>query len=111
MINITNYNEHPTRKAYTIFHFFKPERANYFKELLIEQNIWFESEIEEQPEKTIYFFGIKNRDLKKVERINYLVSARYRKPTISNRYLSWSLYVFAILVFILAIMGYINTKT
>ena len=49
MINITNYNEHPTRKAYTIFHFFKPERANYFKELLIEENTWFESEIEEQP--------------------------------------------------------------
>lgn len=111
MINITNYNQHPTRKAYTIFHFFNKERADYFKELLEEQKIWFESEIEKQPEKTIYFFGIKNVDLKKVEHINYLVSAKYRKPTISNKYLSWGLYIFAILVFILAIMGYINSKT
>jgi hypothetical protein len=111
MINITNYNEHPTRKAYTIFHFFNKERADFFKELLLEQNIWFEEEIEEQPEKIIYFFGVKNSELKKVEKINYLVSAKFRKPTIANKYLSWGLYIFAILVFILAIMGYLNSKT
>tara|TARA_R110001592_G_scaffold88299_16_gene260098 strand:- start:1154 stop:1489 length:336 start_codon:yes stop_codon:yes gene_type:complete len=111
MINITNYNEHPTRKSYTIFHFFIQERANYFQELLEEQNIWFESEIEEQPQKIIYFFGIKNVDLKKVEKINYLVSAKYRKPTISNKYVNWGLYIFAIVIFTLAILGYINSKT
>lgn len=110
MINITNYNEHPTRKSYTIFHFFIKERADYFKELLEEQKIWFEFEIEKQPEKIIYFFGVKNNDLKKVEKINYLVSGKYRKPTIANKYLGWGLYFFTIIVFILAIMGYINAK-
>jgi hypothetical protein len=111
MINITNYNEHPTRKSYTIFHFFNKERANYFQELLEEQNIWFESEVDVQPQKTIYLFGVKNVNLKKVERINYLVSAKYRKPTISNKYVNWALYLFAIVIITLIILGYLNSKT
>ncbi len=111
MINLTNYNEHPTRLAHTVFHFFNKERASYFESLLAEQDIWFESEIDNQTGKTTYFFGVKNRDLKKVQQINYLVSAKFRKRTISNKYIVWVLYLFIFLTTILVILGYLNSRT
>ena len=111
MINLTNYNDHPSRKFYTVFHFYKTERASYFEELLKENDIWFESETEEQPTKTTYFFGVRNNDLKQVEKLNYLVSAKYRKPIIAYKGLKWGLYIFTIIIFILAFIGYLNSKT
>lgn len=105
MFNITNFNEHPTRKAYTIFHFFNQERADYFKKLLIENNIWHESDLDETPNKTTYFFGVKNSDLKKVHQLNYLVSAKYRKPTIPYRPIRIFLLAFSIILLFLLIMG------
>lgn len=111
MINLTNYNEHPSRKYYTVFHFYKPERASYFEELLKENDIWFEAETEEQPDRTTYFFGIRNTELKQVEKLNYLVSAKYRKPTIAHNGLKWVLYVFTVILFVLAFIGYLNSKT
>lgn len=108
MFNITNYNEHPTRKTYTVFHFYHKERADSFEELLIKEQIWFESEIDEQPEKIVYFFGVRNNDLKKVERINYVVSAIHRKPIIPSKMGRWALYTLSILLLILIILGYIN---
>lgn len=109
MLNITNYNEHPTRKAYTIFHFFNTERAGYFEELLKEQKIWFEPDIDETESKTTYFFGIKNVDFQKVQQINYLVSAKFRKPTIPYKPLRIAIYVVALVVLTLAIIGFFKT--
>ncbi len=111
MFNITNYKEHPTRKTYTVFHFYHQDRADFFKSLLLEESIWFESEDEIQEDRTIYFFGIKNSDLKKVEKLNYLVSAKYRKPIFSNKILRWVLMFFALLVLAFIIMGYLHSKT
>ncbi|MBI2279181.1 MAG: hypothetical protein HYU68_00590 [Bacteroidetes bacterium] len=109
MLNITNYNEHPTRKAYTIFHFFNPERATYFENLLKEQQIWHESDVEETPSKTTYFYGVKNSDFKKVQQLNYLVNAKFRKPTIPFKPLRIAVYLVAIAVLTLAIIGFFKT--
>lgn len=109
MINITNYNEHPTRKAYTIFHFFNKERADYFEQLLMEQNIWFEADIDEKPEKTTYFFGVRNSNLTDVYKINYLVNAKFRKPSISSKPLRIIIYLISLILLILGILGYLKT--
>ncbi|MGE0561231.1 MAG: hypothetical protein AB7O47_05400 [Flavobacteriales bacterium] len=109
MINITNYNEHPTRKAYTIFHFFNKERADYFKQLLKEHNIWFEADIDKTPEKTTYFFGVKNSNLTDVYKINYLVNAKFRKPSISNKPLRIIIYLITLLLLTLGVLGYLKT--
>jgi len=109
MFNITNFNEHPTRKAYTIFHFFNQDRANYFETLLKKNQLWYESDIDETPEKTTYFFGVKNADVKKVQQLNYLVTAKYRKPTISYRPLRFIIYFIAIIILTLAIIGFFKT--
>lgn len=109
MFNITNYNEHPTRKAYTIFHFFNQDRAEYFETLLKETQIWYESDIDETPEKTTYFFGVKNADVKKVQQLNYLVTAKYRKPTVPYRPLRLVIYIISFILLGLALIGLFKT--
>lgn len=109
MLNITNYNEHPTRKAYTIFHFFNKNRAEYFEEQLKSKKIWYESDVDESPNKTTYFFGVRNSNLKDVHQINYLVNAKYRKPSISSKPLRIIIYLITLLLLILGIVGYLKT--
>jgi len=108
MINITNYSEHPTRIGYTVFRFNEKHRAEYFKELLINDNIKFESSIEED-EDGIHLFGVKKGDFKIAQHANYLVSARYRKKIIPNQYFRWGVIIIAIILVALAIIGALKT--
>lgn len=106
MINLTNSFDHPSRPGHTIFKFYTKERADFFEKLLNEDNLFFETEIVEEEYRTVYFFGIKNRDRKIVMQKNYLVSAKYRKPTIPNTYARWAIIIFAIFITTLAIVSY-----
>jgi len=104
MLKILNYSDHPTRVGYTVYRFFKKERADYFEALLKKDNVPFESSIEEN-ENTLYLFGIKKGDSKKAMNANYLVSAKYRNKIIPNAYFRWGLIMFIASVIILAIIG------
>ena len=109
MFNITNSSEHPTRPGHTIFHFYEKKRADFFASLLEKDNIWFESDIQSKNDKTIYFFGVKNASLKKVNQNNYLVNAQFRKPFIPNIYLRWVVFVITIITITLAILNVLKT--
>ena len=108
MINLTNSYEHPTRPGHTIFQFHSKERADYFEKLLKEDNLFFETEFEEEEHRTTYYFGIKNRDVKIVNTKNYLVSAQYRKPIIPNIFARWAIIAFSAFIIGLAIIGFIK---
>lgn len=105
MFNITNYFEHPTRPGYYVFRFRDKNRADYFEELLKAQNIWHELSIDEDQSSSLYLFGIKLNDYQKATKINYLVSGKYRKKTISNIYIRLVVYIIAIGIVALAIIG------
>ena len=108
MFNLTNSFEHPNRPGHTIFRFYSKERADLFEHLLKKDDIFFEAESEEEEYRTAYYFGIKNRDVKVVNKINHLVSAEFRKPTIPNAYARWGIIMFSAFVILLAIIGYIK---
>ena len=101
MFDITNYSDHPTRIGYTIFKFRNKQRAEYFKQLLTESNIWFESSNEDN----ITFFGVKKGDFKKAMNANYLVSAKFRNKIIPNTYFRWGILIFSMIILLLAIIG------
>ena len=107
MINLTNYSDHPTRIGHTVFKFKQQERASYFKTLLKQEDIWYESSNEE--DDSIYLFGVKKGDFKKVMKVNYLVSAKYRKRTIPNKYVSIGTLIIVIALLTIAIIGAIKT--
>ncbi|MDG1475837.1 MAG: hypothetical protein P8Q14_01695 [Vicingaceae bacterium] len=104
MLNILNYSDHPTRVGYTVYRFFEKERADYFEELLIKENVSFESSIEESG-NTLYLFGIKKGDAKKAMNANYLVSAKFRNKIIPNTYFRWGVILFAITMITIAVIG------
>jgi len=106
MLNLTNSFDHPNRPGHTIFRFYTKERADFFEKLLKEDDIFFETEIEEEEYRTAYYFGVKNRDVKVVNTKNYLVSAKYRKPIIPNVYAKWALLAFSAFVVGLAIVSF-----
>lgn len=108
MLNITNFFDHPTRPGYTVFRFKEKERAVYFRQLLEKEKIWFENDTQKEGEKTFYFFGVKNGNLKKVNQLNYLVNGRFRKPLIPNAYFRWILFIIAASVMGLALAGYLH---
>ncbi len=104
MLNITNYSDHPTRIGYTVYRFFEKERADYFEELLTQENVYFEAGVDDSA-NTIYLFGVKKGDSKKAMNANYLVSAKYRNKIIPNNYFRWALIIFFFAVIALAIFG------
>lgn len=104
MFNITNNFEHPTRPGYFVFRFREKVRADYFEELLKKEGVWFEKS-EEDDESPLILYGIKLNDYKKATKANYMVSAKYRKKTISSIYLRIIIYAVAVTIISLAIIG------
>ncbi len=120
-LGLVNYKDHPTDNRYKVFNFNTKAEADYFEQLLKEKNIWYEKDEEEVEDKGVinlvpsegktinmYLFAIKQRDFDKVQKINYLVSAKFRQPTIKNKYLRIGLLIFFFLVLILGIIGYLK---
>ena len=110
ILNITNYRDHPTRPGYTVFHSFDENYAHDFKKLLEENNIWFETDTDKKDGKTIYLFGVRNSDLKKVVKLNYLVIGKYRKPFIPNKFFRWFVVLLGIFLVFVAIIGYLKSN-
>ncbi|MEQ8323562.1 MAG: hypothetical protein RIC15_11575 [Vicingaceae bacterium] len=106
LLNI-NILDHPTRKTKTVFFYTSEEHANYFKELLREKNISYEFQVD--PESGKLYFGIDNRYLKEVKRLNFLVFAKFRKPFIANPYLKYTLLLISASFIILALIGYLRS--
>lgn len=102
MFDITNYSDHPTRIGFTVFKFRDEQRAIYFEELLKQDDIWFESSIEDSG---LHLYGIKKGDFKKAMNANYLVSAKFRNKIIPNIYMRWGIIFISVLVIIFAIIG------
>jgi len=109
MFNITNSFEHPSRSHFTVFKFYEKQRSDYFKELLTQKNISFEHDIHEEDNKTFYLFGVRNPDVDQVNKLNYLVNGKYRKPLIPNTYLRWIVLGFSLIMVALAILGALKT--
>ena len=108
-LGFVNYKTHPTQKTYTVFNFMSQEEADYFAELLDAEKIWYERDSDFSNDRTVYLFGVKNEVLSIAQRANYKVSAKYRKPLISNAILRYSLLAIFLLAMALAIVGYVKS--
>src|SRR5690554_627305 len=88
-LGLVNYVRHPSNPNFMVFRFASKTKADDFEKTLKEQKIWFEKGEEARKARTYYLFGIKNKDFKKVERINYIVEGRNRSFIISNKVFRW----------------------
>ncbi len=110
-LGLVNYVQHPENSKYIVFRFSDPERAKSFEGSLKENNIWFEKGEEEKRSKAYTLYGVHQNDYKKVQKINYAVEAKHKKPLIPGKVFRYSLLIFSGVVMLLAILGYCNRKS
>ena len=83
--------------------------AVLFEEILNQEKIWFEKDIDEVKAGTTYLFGVKKDDFERVQRANFAVAAKHRKPLITNNILRYSLLIIFFSSLVLAIIGYVKS--
>lgn len=105
MINFSNFRDHPSDHRYKVFQFHNKERANYFEDLLKKEGIWFERADETEEGRQVFFFGVKRLDFKLANKLNYLVSAKYRKPFMPNKMFRILVVGLSLLAIAIAIAG------
>lgn len=107
---LSNYKEHPEKSHYLVFSYTNVDMAEYFIELLNQQNIPFEKDEEGYGENNIYMLAVKTAYRKEAIKNNFLAYGKYRKPTISNNILKYFLLLLFFGLITLALLGYIYNK-
>ena len=109
-LGFVNYVQHPENKNYIVFRFVDIERAVSFEAELKEQNIWFEKGEEDKRGKIYTLYGLKNKDFKKAEQINYRVEGKHKKPIIAFAPLRWIILGLSAIVMTLTLIGYCKAQ-
>jgi hypothetical protein len=120
-MGLVNYKDHPTDNRYTIFNFNSVDEANCFEKMLVNEGVKFEKDEElmadntllsytqtpSQREKTLtYLFAVSQRDFKRAQHANFLVSAKFRDPVFKKSYIKWGLIIFFLGIVGFSITGY-----
>ncbi len=109
-LGLVNYIKHPDDPNYVVFRFADPKRAESFESELTRLDIWFEKGFEERKQRTYTLFGIHKRDFKQVEKINYSVEAKHKKPFIPFKAFRWFLILVSAAAMTLAVLGYCKAQ-
>ena len=110
LIKLVNHKDHPTNKAYKVFFFYKKQEAEYFKTLLLKENIQFEYADEPNKRGEIFFFGIRKTDNQKVLNLNYQTIGKFRSPFISQSWAQYALIILSFLIVIFAVISFWNNN-
>ncbi len=104
MLVFQNIQDHPTNRNKKVFFFKDGAQADYFEQLINEQQIIYEKQIDKEGDHTIYF-GIKTSDFKAVKKLNYLTIGHFRKPFIADTFFRYLLISISLIILTLAIIG------
>lgn len=110
-LGLINYVRHPDNPNYVVFRIQDIERANSFEEELKNAKIWYEKGSEEKRQRTYYLFGIHKTDFKTVEKINFIVESKHKKPLIPFKPLRYFVLFTGLAFLILAILGYCEQQS
>lgn len=105
-LGLVNYVKHPTNPDYVVFRFADENRAASFEAELVEAEIGFERGEEPRATRVFILYGVHKRDFKRTMKLNFIVEAKHKKPTIPFRWFRWFILLFTITAITLAAMGY-----
>ena len=109
-LGLVNYVQHPSNSNYVVFRFKDQKRANMFEEELKTESIWYEKDTDEKRSRIYTLFGVHKKDFKRIEKINFKVEAKHKKPLIPFRLLRYTVMIIGFSVLILAVIGYCEQK-
>lgn len=101
---LVNIKDHPTNRKKRVFFYKESEQADHFENLLIQEQLYFEKQIDTEGDQTIYF-GVRSADFEKVKKLNYLTIGHFRKPFIPDKIFRTILIIVSLIVLGLAIAG------
>ncbi len=104
LLNLTNYNDHPTNRAYVVFFFSRKEVADTFEELLLINAIDFVRDQEDEGVKR-HLFGVLKTEFPKAEKLNYQALGKHRSRFIGNLYVRLAILVITLLMVAIAVTG------
>jgi hypothetical protein len=102
LLNLTNFDDHPTEPTWMVFRFGDRDMGREFVEGLVAEGIPYESNEEGDG---IRLIGVKQRYRDAAVRINYQVLGRHREPFIGDRTIRWVLIAFTLGLVLLAFLG------
>jgi hypothetical protein len=103
--NFTNKRSHPTNRKMIVYRHLIKQQAEYFAELMIDVNIDFEVQVDEEHEKKPTYFGVARIHEKQVDNLNYIALGKDRKKFIDSVALRWIIIGSSILVLFLGVVG------
>ena len=106
LLKLTNHREHPTNKAYKVFHFRIKEQADFFEENLKSNDLYYESDIETTNRGKIYLFGIRKTDLNIVQNLNNIAIGKFRTPFIEKKVNQYIVIFIGLIIIIFAILSF-----
>lgn len=111
-IDFTNFRDHPERKGYVVFRYYKLEQGDYFEGLMKEANIWYEKFVDddEHRSKDIVLFGVKKQDFARAQHLNNIAIGKYRSPFIPYKGLRLVMIAFFFVIMGLAVAGYLFSR-
>lgn len=107
LLNFTNYTEHPSNPNIIVYSFKTKEEAAHFEAGLIEKAIFYEKDddgTERNPEMTL--FAVKRKDDKVALQLNFLTSAKFRKPFMPDKLFRYTVIFITLFLIVLSIVGY-----
>lgn len=105
LLNLTNKRSHPTNTQKVVYRHIRKDQAEYFRTLLLEHNISFEAQVDEEDPRKPEYFGVAKAHEKAVERLNYLAIGHQREKFIPTASLRWFVIIIAFAVLALAVVG------
>ncbi len=108
--NFTNKLSHPTNPMKVVYRHFKREQAEYLTELLVDADIEFEAQVDEEDERRPTYFGVAKHQETRVDQLNYIALGKGRDKFIAAAPMRWIIIAIAGLVLFLAILGALLSK-
>ena len=102
LLNLTNFDDHPTEPTWMVFRFKDRNMEREFIEGLDAERISYELSEEDGIMRLI---GVKQRHREAAIRINYAVLGRHREPFIADKTIRWAILGFALILVLLAFLG------
>lgn len=103
--NFTNKLSHPTNPNMVVYRHLRKDQAEYFAELLVDADIDFEAQVDEDDERKPTYFGVKRAIESKVDNLNFQALGRGRDKFIASAPMRWIIIVISFVILTLAVMG------
>ncbi len=103
--NLSNKLKHPTNESKIVYRHVKKEQAETFATLLVDADIDFEVQIDEDDERKPTYFGVMRRHETEVDRLNFKAIGQHRPRFIASAPVRWLFISISIAMLILALIG------